>query len=115
MSAVDDAAWKDFTELFAGDVDAVAEIVTIYLDESDELRARLMDAVAAQDPQGVARAAHSLKSTSHQLGARQLGDVCGQLEAAGNTKDMVTITALAPRFERLLQDAQGGLRQRIEP
>lgn len=113
MSAIDQPSWTEFTQLFAGDAEAVSEIVTIYLDESEMLKDKLLAGIAANDATAVERAAHSLKSTSNQLGARELGALCARLEAAGHEGDMDTIKALADDFTRHVHDAQGGLRQRI--
>ncbi len=54
-----------------------------YLESSGKLEARIRDAVAASDPLRMAKAAHTLKSSSAQVGARALSALCKELEARG--------------------------------
>lgn len=57
-----------------------ASIVQTWRDESSNRLAQLDAAVAASDRVGVARVAHSLKSSSAALGARELSALSEQIE-----------------------------------
>ena len=67
--------------------DLLDKVIRIYLDESPALLASIRDAAARDDLETMQDAAHSLKSSSKNLGAERLADLCRQLEnhdAAGD-------------------------------
>ena len=57
------------------------QIVRLYFDTTPALMARLKSALAASDLDEIRNAAHSLKSSSANLGARNLAQMCAALEA----------------------------------
>jgi len=61
----------------------IAELLTIYLHDTPKIIANLHLALTKQDACLLTRAAHSLKSTSAQLGVTALADVGKQLELLG--------------------------------
>jgi PAS domain S-box-containing protein len=65
------------------EVDALDEVVEIYLDTVPQLLQTLKQAIANADPEALKDAAHSLKSISGTLGAFILSDCCQQLELIG--------------------------------
>lgn len=65
--------------------DLLARVVRIYLQSAPSLIERLRTGLAARDTEAVRFAAHSLKSTSANLGAAALADMCKQLELAART------------------------------
>jgi HPt (histidine-containing phosphotransfer) domain-containing protein len=67
----------------------LSAVIGIYLNDSPILLDRLNEIFDAADVEGVARAAHALKSTSAGLGATALAEMCRQLEdiARGNSID----------------------------
>ena len=64
------------------------ELVDSYLAEASRLIADLERAAAASDPGGLQRAAHSLKSSSANIGAARLAATARQLEAKGRSGDL---------------------------
>ncbi len=60
----------------------VRMLLTTYLDGLGELSGRVIDGVLSGDAAAQKLAAHSLKSSSAQLGALRLSAVCQQLEHA---------------------------------
>jgi HPt (histidine-containing phosphotransfer) domain-containing protein len=44
--------------------------------------------------------AHTLKSSSHYVGALTLSQLCLEIEEAGNKSDAAAISMLLPKFER---------------
>jgi CheY-like chemotaxis protein len=64
----------------AGDGSLARRIVDVYLKSSTELDSALSDAVAAKDLEKTARIAHTLKSSSAQVGAAKLSVLCKDLE-----------------------------------
>lgn len=63
--------------------DLVGQIVQTYFDDSAELMLLLSDAVRENECETVRSAAHSLKSCSGNVGARQVVDLARRLEMAG--------------------------------
>lgn len=55
-------------------------IITIYLDHSEKLLQNLASAWDAGDVKNIRNAAHTLKSSSHQLGANGLAELCRMVE-----------------------------------
>jgi HPt (histidine-containing phosphotransfer) domain-containing protein len=74
-----------------GAPDIVAKIARIFLDSSPKLVEGLTGAVSGSDPGKVVSTAHSLKSSSANLGAIAFSDLCREFEAAakqGRLPDM---------------------------
>lgn len=55
-------------------------VLDVWLEESPQLLAQLQRAQQQQDNEGLRRAAHSLKNSAANVGARQLSQLCQQLE-----------------------------------
>jgi HPt (histidine-containing phosphotransfer) domain-containing protein len=60
--------------------DLVARVINLYLVESPKLIQKLKEATGASDAPEIARTAHSLKSSSANVGATGLSRLCGDLE-----------------------------------
>jgi HPt (histidine-containing phosphotransfer) domain-containing protein len=67
------------------DPDMLAEIIGLYLDRAPELLQSLQGAIANKDAEPLRVAAHTLKSSSANVGARVLADLCRELEEMGRT------------------------------
>jgi len=65
----------------------LSAVISIYLNDSPVLIERLGESLNAGDADGVAQAAHALKSASANLGAMSLAEMCRQVEeiARGNS------------------------------
>jgi CheY-like chemotaxis protein len=95
----------------------LSAVIGIYLNDSPILLDRLNEIFDAADAEGVARAAHALKSTSSGVGATALAEMCKQLEdiARGNSID--DAGTLIPKIrleyvkvkEALMREIQKGL------
>ena len=67
----------------AGDTaDLLDQIVRLYLESAPTLIAQLHAGLASSDLMVIRNAAHSLKSSSANVGATDLSKMCGKLEAA---------------------------------
>ena len=53
---------------------------------------------------GVAKAAHKLKSSARSVGANDMADLCQTLESAGNSEDWDVIDPEAPRVSSTTQE-----------
>jgi HPt (histidine-containing phosphotransfer) domain-containing protein len=78
---IDQAAFRNLVELTGDDLAFVDELVDTYLEEGASLVDRLRTAAATGSTDELMRAAHSLKSSSVNVGALLLGERCRNLEA----------------------------------
>jgi CheY-like chemotaxis protein len=66
----------------------LSKVISMYLQSSNEVLEKLRQAVKQGDADATRKAAHTLKSTSANVGARQLAFLSKQLEDAGRTNSM---------------------------
>jgi CheY-like chemotaxis protein len=65
--------------------DLLPELSELFQDEGPRLVAAIHQAIDTTDPQQLAAAAHTLKSSSASLGSRDLPELCQQLETLGRS------------------------------
>ena len=65
--------------------DLVEKIINLYLTDAQSLCNNIHEAVGNNDPRALSRAAHSLKSSSANVGAVKLADLCKRLEMLGKS------------------------------
>ena len=87
------------------DDEGVDEFLRSYLDSSAKAAAALHEAHRARRADTISGIGHSLKSTARTVGAIDVGELCAQLEAAGQQADWPTIDAAMQRFDALLAAA----------
>jgi PAS domain S-box-containing protein len=68
-----------------GKPDLVEKVINLYLNESQSLCKTIHEAVGTGDPQTLSKAAHSLKSSSANVGALKLASLCKELEMLGRS------------------------------
>lgn len=91
-----------------GRPDIFAKAVHLYFDHAPTLVTTLRQAVDRGDAAGVERAAHSLKSSSANVGASQLAQLCKALEDIGRTHALDQAVTLLDQLDLafgLVQDA----------
>jgi signal transduction histidine kinase/CheY-like chemotaxis protein/class 3 adenylate cyclase len=87
---------KTLVALMGEDEPAILmELIQAYLNDSDTLVQQMRDAVTQNDPEKSAQAAHSLKSSSGNLGAFQLAEYCKTVEYQGKNGQLVDQALLA--------------------
>ena len=100
---IDGATFANLVEMTGGDLGFVDELVDTYVEEGRSLVERLRAAVADGSSDELLRAAHSLKSSSLNVGALALGEQCRVVEAearAGGVTDPAgAVEAIAAAFE----------------
>jgi HPt (histidine-containing phosphotransfer) domain-containing protein len=74
-------------------------LIGLYLDASRPLVRQLQAAVGRGDAAATASSAHPLKSSSANVGARMLAELCGQLEHDARQSALQNATALLARIE----------------
>jgi HPt (histidine-containing phosphotransfer) domain-containing protein len=79
-SPIDPAQFANLLEMTGGDFAFVDDLVDTYLEEGTGLVDALRDAAAAGSVADLVRPAHSMKSSSLNVGATGLADLCRSLE-----------------------------------
>ncbi len=73
--------------------DFFTDLVESYVADATRLGQELIDAVAAQDIEKVARTAHTLKSSSGNIGAGNLAGLCAGIESQARSQKTLDGTA----------------------
>jgi len=82
-----------------GEPSLMDKIITIYVQTTPGLLQDLSEAVAASDAQAMKKAAHSLKSSSANLGAMKLSELCKEVESMGRMGALKGASALVTKIE----------------
>ena len=88
--------------LVGGDAEVLREFLLDFRSSSARIAAELRAAGRRREAAAAGAAAHKLKSAARSIGALKLGELCAEMEHAGNTDDSTTLAALLPRFEEEL-------------
>ena len=113
---IDDSVLAELESLpGAAESGLVARVIALYLETSYPVGAVIRGAVDAGDAAGIASAAHRLKSSSHEVGAIRLAELCKELEALGRAEDLDQVDALAGRVETELERVYESLSARTGP
>ena len=82
-----------------GSPDLLGKIIDLYLENSPGSLRQIRDAVAGQDGDALRQAAHSLKSSSANLGATELAAICKELEQRGRERRLENAAELLRELE----------------
>jgi HPt (histidine-containing phosphotransfer) domain-containing protein len=96
-----------------GEPDVLAEIFNLFLDEVPKRIDVLRSAVKSGDAAKVQRAAHSLKGSSGNIGARAMHDVCRQLDERAKDGDLDTLQPLLDALVSEYQKVETEIRRRL--
>lgn len=100
-SPVDSRAWESIVSLQRpGQPDLLEKILALYLKDSQELVDKILAAVQTRDCHSLRDAAHSLKSRSATLGARQVAELCQHLELSGRSQNLTGTIDLAEKLQQ---------------
>jgi two-component system, sensor histidine kinase and response regulator len=81
-----------------GDQDFLAKVVRLYVSSSAALSEALRAAAAARDIAGIKTAAHALKSSSANVGALSLAELCKEVEAAARQENIAQACTLVDKL-----------------
>jgi HPt (histidine-containing phosphotransfer) domain-containing protein len=88
-----------------GEPDVLAQVLTLFLQETPKRLARLQSAYEGGDHEEVHRLAHSLKGSVGNIGARAMFAVCRELDDQARTGDLGKsgdlVAALAHEYARV--------------
>jgi len=90
-------------------------VIDIFLGAAPKLLAQMRAAVAGDDPLQLCRAAHSLKSSSANLGATSLSALCRELEAMGQSGQIPGAALKVDLVEIELESVQRALEAQRDP
>jgi PAS domain S-box-containing protein len=98
-----DVAALDMIRALANDTapDLLEQVVRLYLEAGPRLLDSLRSGMAAGDTDAVRAAAHALRSSSANVGARHLAELCKQIELASRAG---SFTPQTPSFEDVLTE-----------
>jgi HPt (histidine-containing phosphotransfer) domain-containing protein len=109
--AIDPAAFARLVEITGGDLEFMGELIDTYVDDADGQLAALRTAAAAGDAAAMLRPAHTLKSSSANIGAMHLAEHCRTIEAdarTGHVPDAVArVDAVAEALAAATADLEG--------
>lgn len=92
-----------------GDPELLLDLITLFLDDGPAKIQAMQEGVAERDFEKMERAAHSLKGSSGNLGARQLQDTCERIQLATRKRDFKTSQLLAPQMQTQFAEVCGAL------
>ncbi len=107
--SLDPAALRNLAGLEQAGSDLVDRVVQMYLSSSTSLAAEIRAGAEAEDPERVAAAAHTLKSSSAQVGAMKLSSLCKEIEARGRGGFGEGVANLVDEVESELESVREGL------
>lgn len=101
---IDRAVFNALVQMSDGDLAFVDELVDTFLEDGAGQVAALRAAVPASDTPALARQAHSLKSSSLNIGAMELSELCKELEQLARANVVVDaparVDSIAAGFDR---------------
>ncbi|MGC2062054.1 MAG: ATP-binding protein, partial [Thermodesulfovibrionales bacterium] len=97
-----------------GAPDLVTRILSIYLADSSGLLSRLHKAVTEGSASEIQKAAHSLKSSSANVGAMQLSSLCKRLEAMGRVNSTEGAGELLAGIDAEYRAVESALREELQ-
>jgi len=96
-----------------GAPDIVSKVIHIYLKESPKFLQTLQDAVSAQNATALQKAAHSFKSSSANVGAVGLSELCKDMEAMGRDNKTDNAAPLLSDIQAEYETVQAALTEQL--
>jgi PAS domain S-box-containing protein len=98
--------------LIGNDTSVIDEFLQAFRASLLQLGGLLITAQRDGKPAQVAGYAHQIKSSARSVGALALGELCAQIELAGNAGDRMTLARLLPLFDSEAASVEAWLRAR---
>jgi len=109
MGTLQREALDAIRELAGDNTDLLQQIVALYLDSTPGLLEQMKSGFANGDLTTIRNAAHTLKSSSANLGATELSKMCSQLEAAARAGAIGPETPSAQAIESEYEGVKSAL------
>lgn len=101
VDALDAGVLAQLLSVYSGErASKFQAIVTMYLQQAEQMLAALRKAVEDADTEGVIQTAHSLRSSSGNLSALQFARLCGDLEQTGRSGELLGAAERLAAVER---------------
>jgi two-component system sensor histidine kinase/response regulator len=111
---LDLAALKAIRELDAGNTAGLlGQVVAMYLEAAPPLIRQIEDGLVSRDAGGVKFAVHTLKSSSANLGARRLAELCAALEQSARGGSLPDGTGSIAELQREFEAVRRALEHEI--
>jgi CheY-like chemotaxis protein len=107
--AVDTEKLSGFREMVKANPNFMADITTLFREDALVRLHDLRDSMAANDPEQLARAAHALKSSSGNVGAKRLYALCAAIEENARAGSISGASALVDQLVAELDVAVAAL------
>lgn len=89
-----------------GEPDFVEEMIALFLKETPALLDAIRQSLTASNPEGLRRAAHTLKGNCNSIGAKRMGALSLDLEKIGKEGTMQRAGAVFAEVEREFENAR---------
>lgn len=100
MDAINMALYHEFMMLMGdGDPSLEQEFLELFLEDTDEHFQAVRCAFEAHEQETLVRLAHTIKSTSAQIGAMRLSELSLKLETMGQSGDHARVSELITNLE----------------
>ncbi len=101
LSVIDERVLASLCELDNdGDDDVLGELIDLFLEDAPVRLSRLKESVDQHDPNGLMQAAHSLKGSCGNLGARGMAALCANLELRARAGMLTGVEETCATLER---------------
>lgn len=92
-----------------GDPELLLDLIQLFLDDGPAKVAAIEQGLAHGDFEQMERAAHALKGSAGNLGARLLQGVCEQMQLATRQHQLTELQQLTPQLAHRFAEAQAAL------
>ncbi|MCR9244506.1 MAG: Hpt domain-containing protein [bacterium] len=94
-----------------GDPELLVDLIQMFLEDGPSKVRSITEGLEEGDFEKVERAAHSLKGTSGNLGAKFLQDSCEAMQLASRNQEMENVRTLTPQIVTNYHDAELALQK----
>ncbi len=110
-SVIDPERWKDFVEMMGEET--IPDLLGGYLEDSHRQMDSLRQALQQKDIAGTQRIAHTLKSNSATIGAKNFSRLCRDIELSASSGDLGAAEGMFPQVEEEYRKFTQLLRSRL--
>ena len=96
--AIDPATFDRLVEITGGDLEFVGELIDTYLEDAEGQMAALRAAAEADDAAAMLRPAHTLKSSSANVGATLVAERCRAIELEARSGVLTILVSMPTRL-----------------
>jgi len=114
LDVIDDSVLESLVALpQSNDLDLVNQVIQTYIKSSMDLMTRLGEAIDRSDSECIRAAAHSLKSSSANVGATTMAELCASIETSTRKSDKASAATLQRQIQEEYARVISALKRRI--